>query len=190
MTRSVILVHGIWTDGHGSIFRLAPLLEAAGLSVKCFQYPHSGLLDTFSKRKSDENARLLCQQSSPGDDVIFHSNGCRVVHRAMQLGAEFRQAYAFAPAFGAKTPWPALGCKKLNVVHNVSDWALWRGGLIPKHDFGHLGVYGYLGKHDPRVHSISNHVADSVDRHNHSHMWQDDVRLAKWADYLIARLSA
>ncbi len=61
MGRSVVLVPGIKTDGYGSIFNLQQPLEQAGLDVYLFQYPHTSFLDTFSRKKSDENARLLFQ---------------------------------------------------------------------------------------------------------------------------------
>ena len=204
MTRSVILVHGIQSNGYGSIFELRPYFDRAGLDTKLFQYQENSLLDTFSDEKSDENARMLLESMDEGDDLVLHSNGGRVGNRSMQFGAKYRQVYAFAPAFGAKTLWPGAkdsdgnlrephykgGFEKMNVIHNPKDWALWRGAFIPWHDFGHLGIKGYQGPHDERIHSISNLVENSVDRHNHSQMWRDPERLAHWAEYLIKRLSA
>ncbi len=183
----VVLVHGINTSGKNSIFNLSTYLKRANFEVLEFQYNHNSLLDTFSKAKSRANAEKLKQEHRGGDHVVFHSNGARVVHQAMRLGARFSQAYAFAPAFNAKTVWPDR-FDKMNVIHNPRDMALWQGFLIPRHEFGLLGVIGYQGVHDKRIHSISNWAGDTVDMYNHSQYWRDNTRLAKWANYLIERL--
>ena len=186
----VILIPGIETDGHSNVFKLAPALEAAGFDVIIFNYPHWRFWDTFSREKSDRNAELLLAIVRPGDHVIGHSNAARVIHRAMQMGARFAQVYLFAPAFGARTVWPEDGAQKINIIHNFFDRALRLGSLIPGHAFGWLGAIGYQGPFDGRIHSISDRSKNTVDKNEHSYMFQNPKRLAFWESYLIKRLSA
>lgn len=186
MTR-VILVPGINTDNTGSIFRLVKPLQDAGFEVVKCCYEHRSMFDTFSKRKSDENARELLRLVQSGDHVIAHSNGCRVTHRAMALGAVFDQAYLFGAAFGCEVPWPKLGARKINVIHNKRDKALRLGWLVPRHDFGLLGAIGYQGPLDTRIHSFSTLSEYDVDKNDHS-FWANPEKLALCARYLTQRL--
>lgn len=184
----VIIVPGINTDNEGSVFKLVPLLERAGLEVVKCTYPHRSFWDTLSKRKSQENARYLRDMVKPGDHGVFHSNGCRTGHQSMELGAQFDQAYMFGAAFGASTPWAKTGANKINVIHNSKDKALMLGSLVPRHDFGMLGMIGYQGPLDLRIHSFSTLGEYAVDKADHS-FWDDDRALALCAGYLIERLA-
>jgi len=127
MQPRVILVHGIRVKAvevNGelqSIFRLKPLLEESGIEVIACTYAENGFFDSFSDSKLDENAHRLLTLSQPGDHVIFHSNGARVVHRALELGARYNQLYAVAPAIGARREWPKGAFTKLNIIFNSRD---------------------------------------------------------------------
>lgn len=182
-------MHGIETDGKNNIFRLTQALRFAGFEVVEYTYEHTSFWDTFSRCKSDNNALGLLNIHQPGDHVIGHSNGGRLIHRAMEIGAEFAQCYLFAPAFGATTAWPKLGAKKINIIFNPRDRAIRLGALVPGHDFGWLGAVGYQGEFDERIHSISDRVSNSVDPNEHSYMFQNPSRLDNWAAYLIKRLA-
>lgn len=184
----VWLVHGILTNGDDSVNRLADDLAMRGLTSRTYQYPHNGLLDQRSQRKRTENARGLMQRVGAQDHVVGHSNGCGVVHGAMNLGARFDRVFLFGAALDSDVLWPKRGAKKINVIHNKRDKALTLGWLLPWHAFGSLGKIGYQGEFDQRIHSISAFADNTVDKSNHSHYFTDTARRRRWAEYIAERV--
>jgi hypothetical protein len=188
VSHHVHLVHGIGQEkGAGSVDLFARSLADTGLHVHNDDYVHSGLWAQRSQQALDENAEQLGRSISPGDHVIAHSNGCRVTHRAAQLGVVFGVVYLFAPAMSAKAAWPAHCAKHIRVIHNRHDWAVRAGSALIFHPFGPMGAKGYQGPKPRgfRIESTSAAERNTHDLYNHSHYTRDPAARDMWmAEFL------
>lgn len=155
--KKVVLLKGIWTTGKRNVYRFAPILQQQGFDLIPFDYPYLFFEETWLKPERDrERGRLL--RDKIGDSrphLIAHSNGCRIATLAMQQGAKFDKVIFFGAAWSSKKAFPEDAFNEMCVIHSYLDTTLAMGGLVPKHEFGYLGLRGYRGPSDQRIVNIN-----------------------------------
>jgi pimeloyl-ACP methyl ester carboxylesterase len=155
-SKGVVLLKGIWTTGLRNVKRFADPLQRQGFHIIPFDYPYLFFEETWLKPERDRQ-RGLALKERIGDrkpHLIAHSNGCRIAALAMEQGAKFDKVIFIAPAWSSKKPFPEHAFNEMYVVHSRFDLTLAIGGLLPKHEFGYLGLSGYRGPADARIANI------------------------------------
>lgn len=157
-----ILVHGfnVWDGGRATVGKLRPFLSARDVPYISINYGHVGLIGTRLKNNkiAMRVAESVCTAAEAGHRpvVIGHSNGCAIIHLAMNLvdsvwpGAV--DLIYINPAL-EKSARVSAAAGRLDVWHSPSDrpvrWSKWlpRSSARP---WGEMGAVGFVG-HDPRV---------------------------------------
>lgn len=147
-------INGINTDGRSSTDLLLASLADEGYETIDVEYPHTRFWNAGWRNTQLDRASRIMEQTQNGDAVVAHSFGCLLTRRAMQLGREFSYVFLFSPADASDTYYPISGAKEIFVIFNLHDKAIRLGGLLPNHDFGALGRYGYRGPRDPRIENV------------------------------------
>lgn len=154
--KGVVLLKGIWTTGKRNVHRFAAHLDRQGFEIIPFDYPYLFFEETWLKPERDRaRGRALAEKiGNRRPHLIAHSNGCRIAALAMEQGAKFDKVIFIAPAWSSKKAYPEDAFNEMYVVHSKLDITLAIGGLIPKHEFGYMGVRGYRGPQDSRIANI------------------------------------
>ena len=156
VNNEVVLLHGIHTTGQYNTGKFARPLKRAGFRIHDFKQPVTLLHHTWLNPERDQaQAKALAKAiEHKRPNLIAHSNGARLAAMAMDLGAKFDTILFLAPAWCSKKDYPEQAFNRMYVVHSSADIALWLGGMIPRHDFGWLGIKGYRGKPNRRITNI------------------------------------
>ena len=141
----ILIINGIESAGVESVDRIGLRLAALGYEVVDINLKVARWYNGRSKKVRNENLERIRAIARPGDHVIAHSNGCRLVYDAMRGGTEFGTVVLFAPALNRSVTFFPFGYKSITVVHNPYDWALFWGSILPGHIWGPLGRRGYNG---------------------------------------------
>lgn len=182
--KRILGINGIRTDGKSSTDKLLNKLRNHDYETIDVNYPKVNIFMARSRKRQFKNAKILLEQSLPGDILIAHSYGCLLALRAMELGAEFSHVFLFAPAMNIDFTFPYLGMEKMTVIFNDRDQAIKWGEILRfRHDFGAMGRVGYKGPPDPRILNIQDHKGIKGKR-NHSHYFSDE-NIDDWAKYII-----
>ena len=146
------LVHGfnVTDDGASTINRVAPYLPRLGYVPRRHDYGWKGLLGTLFCNPAI--AKSIASQVEPGDTGIGHSNGCAILSRVAELGAQLDGLVFINPALYSDWTAPAH-VKWIRVFHSGQDAAVPVAKLIPFVRWGDMGAVGYVGK-DPRYVNI------------------------------------
>ena len=151
----VILVHGfnVWDGGRATVGKLRPFFAQLGAPYIMINYGHLGLLGTRLKNRriARQVARCVLTAIDAGmrPVVVGHSNGCAIIHLALEQLACVEQVDAvyINPALRKDVELsPAL--RQLTVWHSPSDkpvrWSKWlpSSGARP---WGEMGATGYVG---------------------------------------------
>ena len=170
-----ILVHGynVKDGGAGTTDALRPLFEAAGYEVLEFDTGWRGLfMVRFGNAK---RARRLARMIKPGDLLIGHSDGCNLINLASWNLANGSRptpklvAYV-NPALDRDTQL-APQIDGAIVCHTPSDNVVKVAKLLPFHNWGSMGAYGYAEK-DPSKTDVrylnASHESMGVENSGHS----------------------
>ncbi len=189
--RKILGVNGIRTDGANSTDLILSRLKNLGCSVRDVKHPKVSLFDVpflrfdYLKRR-DAGIIITCMEQ--GDNLIAHSYGCLRSLEAMERGAKFNTVFWFAPAMDADFEIPVGGCKRLFIIYNKYDKAIWWAKLLLLHDFGKMGRVGYQGPPDPRVVNVEDTSISDKKAWNHSHYF-NEYHLDKWVQFVYSKLS-
>ena len=159
--QDVVLIHGIRTtyEESGLDCFHAPLIKA-GLHIVPWTYRRESFMASWAAGDMDfeRGGRLADYIYGLGPNkphLIAHSNGCRMAAWAMHHGAQFGKVFFFAPAWKAKHPYAGLSFSQLWVMHSWIDWTVLLGALVPRHQFGDMGLRGYRGVADDRITNVN-----------------------------------
>lgn len=190
----VLGINGIRSDGAKNTDRLLGQLAPLGWSTQDVNYPRVSLLRFwFTGRRWRRDyqyraARCLVNAAEPGDALIAHSFGGLLALRSMELGAQYSAVFLFAPALDRDAVFPAHGAKRIYVIHNPKDVALFWAARLLFHDAGEMGRTGYAGPPDARVANIrANDVAHEPLHHSDYFL---PSNIARWAAWVHAQLGA
>lgn len=169
----VILLHGIESAGVQSVDRVGHELTKLGYHVEDVQ-----LKPTFwwSGRKTEtwrENLKRIMAVAKDGDNVVAHSNGCRLCWDIMDGGNDikFDNLFWFAPPLDSDVRLRSCRFNHLEIFANPYDLALLAGSLLPGHVWGPLGRKGYTGKN---VVQVRTHWYPSHQKKGHGHYFEPD----------------
>lgn len=183
----VHLAHGfnVSDRGLGSVGRLRPHLEHAGMQHRVLSYPWTRLLTLRANNRWA--VEELADRVQPGDGFIAHSNGCWIGMQAAEIGAPLAWMIFVNPALHQHHEIPEHVYEVL-VYHSAGDIAVragrwWRylTRLAPwrwcnPHHFGAMGAVGYQGR-DSRIRNFR-----MPDAFGHSGVWGSRKWLQRISD--------
>lgn len=85
---------------------------------------------------------VLAKLGEAQDFAIAHSNGCCIVHRALQKGLKLKFAIYIAPALDADVEIPFDSVERIYVLHSTNDFPVRIAKYIPLHPWGSMGNEG------------------------------------------------
>lgn len=177
-----VLVHG-FADFSGWLTtdRLRPYLQEAGWYVHEHDYGFVLLPELFhNKQEARKLAEFLQHPLVVSDFVgIGHSNGCRVLQLACQMGAPFSRLALIHPALDRRAEFRGPKLRRVDVWHSSADWVVKLARFLPFHPWGDMGAVGYQGD-DPKV---RNHY-----RFKESHWAMFGRRLKEFGPELVKTL--
>lgn len=135
---SVILIHGINTDGSSNVDRVGLRLADRGHKVVDVKLPKRHFISAWWS--ADEDAERVLDASFEGDVLVAHSNGCRIAAHAMRR-REYSAAVLIAPAMSRK--WEFGNPDRVYCYCSADDWVVQLGSIIPFHPFGRAGTRGF-----------------------------------------------
>ena len=140
-----VLIHGIETSGEHSVDRIGAILSRKGHHVEDVELIQTRWFNSRSKRIRNENLRRIRAVCQPGDNLIAHSNGCRLAYDLMDGGTKFGNVYLFAPALDSMVTFRRCCYDKITVWCNPHDKAILAAKYLPFHRWGAMGRTGYRG---------------------------------------------
>jgi len=126
--------------------RVGRLLSDLGYHVEDVQLRPTGWAQGRSLDIRNENLERIRAVHQDGDNVVAHSNGCRLCWDLIDGGTEFGHLFWFAPALRSDLTLRDCKYRHLDVFANPHDKALLWGSLLPKHPWGAMGRLGYRGR--------------------------------------------
>lgn len=147
-----------------------------------FKYGPRGAFSSEFNSSEDAVALIQCAQNharvsgdgsdyrTEGVDIIAHSNGARVVWRALSMGLPLGNIIWLNPALESDVELTELDFKSLTVVTNRYDKAIWFGAIIPFHKFGLGGVKGFWDQ-DSRIKIIEKKSWRGILSVNHNYLF-------------------
>lgn len=138
----IILVYGFNTSDGGAktVARLSPYLRRLGYEVITYDYGYRFLLGALVKGKSD--AKGLVDLYQPGDIVIGHSNGCKLIAMAIEMGMPVVRTIFIHPALDKDWVPPLKHpVQRIDVYYSHLDKATWWAQFSPW-KWGGMGTYG------------------------------------------------
>jgi len=146
-----VFVHGFNSTDGGNDPRIVSLRNQFASRDKVLVPFHYGKLSIFGVRAANLNlacalATFVTAVANEPVTLIGHSNGCALIHRALQLlplGIVQRVVY-LSPALDRNTSPPA-GPERVEVWHTARDGVLWWARLLVLHEWGTMGRHGYTG---------------------------------------------
>jgi hypothetical protein len=151
---NVYLCHGFNSRHHLRWqWRLASYLEAAGAAVVPVDYGWKHLVRI--RRTTEQTARRIAETAQAPCAGIGHSNGCAVLLRAVEMGADFRRLVFINPALRKDVAIPS-GVERVWVLHAENDRAVLAGYAWRRYNplrlvgwsspWGVMGRTGYRGE--------------------------------------------
>lgn len=185
--RPIVTINGINESAATTTDRMAVALEALGFSSRKLFYPTRYWYSTRNRLLQYQDALGMLKQLPAGPvDVIAHSWGCLLAARMMELGGTdlFRYVFLFAPALDHDWVFPIRAFRRMWVVHDPHDKAVWAARLFFKgwHPWGDMGRVGYQGIDDHRIENLTD-PTHGVEQFNHSHYFRTP-RLERWARFV------
>jgi len=184
------VVHGVGNRGIDSIDRLIPCLRnTLKHNVRNVDYPPVHPIElALTPRKialarQKRNAGVVFDMTKDGEDGIFHSNGCLVGHRTMEMGRRFRVVIYLSPSMNADFHFPQDAAEFVWIVFAPKDKALAIAKLLPWNDAGSMGRIGFRGCPHPRL------AESQADKGGfaHNHYFKPPF-LDKWARFIDKRI--
>lgn len=171
MNVQALLVHGvnIWDGGRATVGELRGYFAARDVAYHILKYGHINPITT--RFKNSNIAKKVADFANNSDQPILavgHSNGCCIIHLAIQLyGANIEHAIFINPALDIETN---LGHKTtFDVWHSPSDIPVRLARLLPKSKFrpwGAMGAYGAKEAGNVRNFNKERDFAISSNRHS------------------------
>lgn len=170
------LVHGfnVSVGGRATTDKLLPYLKREGYSVVQHDYGWKFLLGTLLCNPSI--AQAIVHQATPGDIGIGHSNGCAILSRAAEQGAQFSKLVFLNPALDEEWVAPPH-IEEVRVFYSNADSAVWWADQVPGVRWGGMGRYGFAGT-DPR------YLQYDMTPYRHSEVFN---HLPTWATRIVPR---
>ena len=166
----IILVHGIESAGVKSVDRLGHLLAGKGWIVEDVELRQTRWYNGRSLEIRNDNLRRIREVHRPGDHVIAHSNGCRLVWACMAGGTRFGKVFLFAPALDSDVVFTPCAYDSITVFANPHDKAVLAGSVLLGHRWGMMGRRGYVGVSD-RVDTVFRPERSGL---GHGHYFEPD----------------
>lgn len=187
----IITINGINRSGPATVERMGIQLQAAGREVHRLTYPTRTWTGTRNRRNQYLDAvRMINQLPTQPVDVVAHSWGCMLACRMMELGGSdiFRNVIFFAPAIDRDWVFPLKAFRRLYVIHNEQDRAVWAARMFFTgwHPWGDMGRVGYAGT-DPRVVNVKDDTERTAwEELMHGHYFANG-HLKRWTEYVMER---
>lgn len=146
------IVHGFNVDDAGMSTTDVLMLPLATLGYEPVQHDYGwqGPIGTLLFNRSI--AEGIVPHVSKGDIGVGHSNGCAILSRVVEKGAQLDGLVFINPALD--NDWtPPEHVKWVRVYHSTNDKAVQIAKYIPFVRWGDMGRVGYTGK-DTRVQNI------------------------------------
>lgn len=191
MSARAHLIHGIHTQGAGSIGSLAPYLAAEGL--ESVEPDYGWIAGLESKLVNPIIVGCLLPYIGSGQVLIGHSNGCAVAYELLQRGAPAVGAVFINGALQREIFRPAL-VKAIDCYWNAGDSVTQVAELgeeigILDHDWGEMGHAGPITS-DGAIGSFDcGNTAGMPKVRGHSDFFTP-ANLTAWGPFLAKRVRA
>lgn len=144
----VILAHGFNVSDGGvkSTDKLIPYLKRMGFDVVECDYGYTFLHSVRGVSKTTAKVIASMTRTEPEPFIgIGHSNGCNILDKAADYGADFTRLVYISPALNRGTKL-AEQVERCDVLHTAHDFWTKAATFIPFSRWGRMGARGYKGK--------------------------------------------
>lgn len=197
---TVLTVRGIGGHPAGDLSSLrTSLVEDQGFRrVVPLEYEPIGISGSASRSRQYETADRLLDGAIRQAEInwgpchlVCHSFGALLAARMMELAGDypFDHVFMFAPALDAEWSFPRRGARKIYVIHNPKDMAIFAAGFSFRHPWGKMGRVGWRAPEFHRSPPVTNVLDETdIDFLHHLHYFTPRESI-KWGEFIARELS-